>query len=106
MIEASESRKEEITSCVERILSVIGSKWTLLILREFLGGTRRFGQLKKALPGISPKTLSQRLQALEKEGILSKKIYPEVPPRVEYSLTPRGEGLKSILLDLVNWVIE
>ncbi|HZD59760.1 MAG TPA: helix-turn-helix domain-containing protein [Anaerolineae bacterium] len=91
---------------MERTLSLIGSKWTLLILREFLDGTKRFGQLKKSLPGISPKTLSQRLQELEKEGILTKKIYPEVPPRVEYSLTPRGERLKSILLDLVNWGLE
>lgn len=103
MVGTNESCKKDSSCSIERILSVIGSKWTLLILRELLDGTRRFGQLKKSLPGISPKTLSQRLRELEKEGILTKKIYPEVPPRVEYTLTPRGESLKGILLDLVEW---
>ncbi len=103
MVDNPKSCNERLSCSTERILSLIGSKWTLQILREFLDGTKRFGQLKKSLPGISPKTLSQRLQELEKEGILAKKVYPEVPPRVEYTPTPRGEGLKSILLALAEW---
>lgn len=84
-------------------LSIIGGKWTLLILWDLYNGTKRFCQLQKSLQGISPKTLPHRLQELEKEGIVSKKVYPEVPPRVEYSLTPRGESLKEIVLALAEW---
>lgn len=95
---------DENFSCqANKLLSIISSKWTLLILRELLDGTKRFGQLKKSLPGISPKTLSQRLQELEKEGLVDRKIYPEVPPRVEYSLTQKAESLKSIFFALAEW---
>lgn len=66
-------------------------------------GTKRFGQLQKSLKGISPKTLSSRLQELEKEGIIIKKVYPEVPPRVEYTFTPKGERLRKIVLALADW---
>lgn len=91
---------------IKKTLSILGGKWTLLILRELFNETKRFGQLQKSLPGISPKTLSSRLRELEKEGIVAKKVYPEVPPRVEYSLTSRGESLKRILLALVEWGAE
>lgn len=91
---------------IEKTLSIIGGKWTILILRDLAGGTKRFGQLQKSLNGISPKTLSSRLHELEKEGIVTKEVYPEVPPRVEYSLTTRGESLRKILLALIEWGTE
>ncbi|HMM19964.1 MAG TPA: helix-turn-helix domain-containing protein [Selenomonadales bacterium] len=101
-----DSSNENCISQLEKNLSIIGSKWTLLILRELASGTKRFAQLEKALKGISPKTLSVRLQELEKNKIIVKKIYPEVPPRVEYSFAARGESLRKILNDLSEWGAE
>lgn len=106
MINCDKTYDKNIPCSVERILSLLSSKWTIFILRDLCSGTKRFGQLRKSLQGISPKTLSQRLRALEKEGMVSKKIYPEIPPRVEYSLTSRGESLKNILLPLIEWAAE
>lgn len=91
------------TCPVERTLRIIGSKWTILIIRDLLEGTKRFGELRKSIAGISPRTLSDRLKSLEKEGIITRKIYPEVPPRVEYSLTKRGRGLTSIIMSMKEW---
>ena len=88
---------------IEKTLSIIGGKWTILILRDLASGTKRFGQLQKSLNGISPKTLSSRLKELEKEGIVDKEVYPEIPPKVEYSLTSRGESLRTILHALIEW---
>lgn len=88
---------------VERTLEVIGAKWTTLILRELLVGTRRFGELKSALSGISPKTLADRLRTLESQGIVTRKVYPEVPPRVEYTLTERGQSLGVIIEAMARW---
>jgi DNA-binding HxlR family transcriptional regulator len=91
------------TCPVTRTLDIIGGKWTLLILRDLFEGTKRFGELRKSLEGISPKTLSERLRYLEKEGIVERRIYLEIPPKVEYSLTGRGETLRPILLSLKHW---
>ncbi len=88
---------------VTRTLEIIGGKWTLLILLDLFEGTRRFGELRKSLEGISPKTLSERLRYLEKEGIVERKIYAEIPPRVEYSLTEKGRTLRPILLSMKHW---
>lgn len=88
---------------VERAANVIGGKWTLLILRDLFTGTKRFGELRASLTGISPKTLTERLRALEQEGIVVRKIYPEVPPRVEYSLTTRGQKLGPIIEGMREW---
>jgi len=88
---------------VVKTLRVVGSKWTILIIRDLLKGTLRFGQLRKSLAGVSPKTLSERLKSLEKEGVVTKKIYPEVPPRVEYTLTRRGKGLAKIIDSMREW---
>lgn len=90
-------------SCVVKTLKIIGSKWTILILFELCGGTKRFGQLQKNLSGISTKTLSERLKQLERGGVVTKKIYPEIPPRVEYSLTKKGESLKDIIDKMQEW---
>jgi DNA-binding HxlR family transcriptional regulator len=88
---------------VVKTLRVVGSKWTILIIRDLLKGTMRFGELRKSLDGVSPKTLSERLKSLEKEGVVTKKIYPEVPPRVEYSLTKRGRSLAKIIHSMREW---
>ena len=95
--------KKEIHSPIEKTLEVVGSKWTVLILRELETSIRRFGELEKALKGISPRTLSLRLTSLEEQGIVDRKIYPEVPPRVEYKLTVLGRSLESVLKSMHAW---
>jgi len=84
-------------------IKIIGSKWTVLILRELCESKKRFGELQRALPGISPKTLSHRLSQLEEDGIVNKKIFPEVPLHVEYSLTKRGASLKDVIEKMRDW---
>lgn len=88
---------------VERTVNLIGSKWTLLILRDLFLGTRRFGELRTSLKGVSPKTLTEKLRTLEEDGLVQRKIYPEVPPRVEYSLTKRGQSLNKIFEAMQEW---
>lgn len=86
---------------IAKTLDVIGTKWTFLIIRDLLiEGTMRFSDLLKSMDGISPKTLSLRLKELENHGILKRKVFPEVPPRVEYTLTEKGERLESIFIEL------
>jgi Predicted transcriptional regulators len=86
---------------IAKTLDIIGTKWTFLILRDLLiEGTLRFGDLLKSMDGISPKTLSLRLRELEDHGLLLRKVYPEVPPRVEYTLTEQGRRLEGVLLEL------
>jgi DNA-binding HxlR family transcriptional regulator len=85
-------------SCpVARTAAVIGSKWTLLVIRDLATGTKRFNELEKSLQGISAKTLSERLRSLEQEGILVRQAFAEIPPRVEYSLTKKGEALLTLI---------
>lgn len=91
---------------IEQTVTILEGKWTLLILRELFTGTRRFGELRAALPGVSPKTLAERLRILEKQGIITRTIYPEVPPRVEYSLTKLGQTLNPIIEALREWGIQ
>ncbi len=88
---------------VEKTLKIIGSKWTMNILHNLFGGKKRFGELQNLLSGISSKTLSLRLKELEKEKIVSKKVFAEIPLRVEYSLTEKGESLKSIFNRMAKW---
>jgi DNA-binding HxlR family transcriptional regulator len=76
---------------------IVSGKWTLLILRDLAGGTCRFSELQRSLAGISPRTLSQRLRVLEEEGIIARREYAEVPPRVEYRLTDKGRDLVPIV---------
>jgi DNA-binding HxlR family transcriptional regulator len=83
------------------VLDIIGTKWTFLIIRDLLvENTLRFSELLKSLEGISPKTLSLRLKELEEQGIVSRTIYPEVPPRVEYTITEKGKRLEPIFIEL------
>ncbi|MEB3279952.1 MAG: helix-turn-helix domain-containing protein [Lyngbya sp.] len=79
---------------IEYTMALIGSKWSIGILRELLKGDRRTHELAEALPGISSKTLTLRLRTLEKHGIIRRKVYPEIPPHVEYSLTEKGRELQ------------
>jgi DNA-binding HxlR family transcriptional regulator len=80
-----------------RTAEVVCGKWTLLIIRDLAEGRSRFGELERSLEGISPRTLSLRLRALEEEGILERQTFPEVPPRVEYGLTEKGRALIPIV---------
>lgn len=88
---------------IERAVTVLDGKWTLLILRELFTGTKRFGELRAVLHGISPKTLTERLRTMEEQGIIQRTIYPEIPPRVEYSLTAYGETLRPVIDALKAW---
>ncbi|GLI06465.1 MULTISPECIES: winged helix-turn-helix transcriptional regulator [Paenibacillus] len=86
---------------IAKTLDVIGTKWTFLIIRDLLiEGTMRFSDLLKSMDGISPKTLSLRLKELEDHGMLERTVYPEVPPRVEYTLTEKGRRLEGIFIEL------
>ena len=88
---------------VERTLDVIGGKWTVQILRDLFEGTRRFGQLQQSLGGVSPKMLIARLRELEERGLVTRTLYPEIPPRVEYSLTDDGRTLRPIIDAMAEW---
>lgn len=83
-------------------IKIIGSKWTLPILYNLLNGKKRFSELQSEL-GVSPRTLSMRLDQLEKDNIVLRKVYPVVPPKVEYSLTARGRSLNNLIQSMADW---
>ncbi|MBR4163059.1 MAG: helix-turn-helix transcriptional regulator [Solobacterium sp.] len=86
------------TPCpVEYTASLLGNKWKPLILRELLTGTKRYNELSRSVVGISPKVLTENLRDMEKDGIISRTVYPEVPPRVEYTLTEKGNDLRKVI---------
>jgi DNA-binding HxlR family transcriptional regulator len=88
-------------SCpVCRTAEIVCGKWTLLVIRDLAEGRSRFCELERSLQGISPRTLSLRLRALEEEGIVERQTFPEVPPRVEYALTPKGRALVPLIEDM------
>jgi len=94
---------EPHNGCIAAALKIIGDKWSGLIIRELTSGPKRFGALEIALAGISPRTLSQRLDLLEDQMVITKKAFAETPPRVEYTLSPKGEDLIPILKSMVEW---
>lgn len=94
---------EKTPGCVAGTLCVMGNKWTPLIIMELSNGASRFSLLQAALAGISPRTLSQRLDDLEDEGIITKKSYHTVPPRIDYHLTKKGKDLLPILRSMADW---
>lgn len=99
-----ESIKKELPACpVETTLTLIGDKWKVLILRDLLPGTKRFGELKKSIGNVSQKVLTAQLRTMEDSGLINRTVYAEVPPKVEYSLTDLGRSLKPILGALQNW---
>ena len=96
--------KKELPPCpVETTLTLIGDKWKVLILRDLMPGTKRFGELKKSIGTVTQKVLTQQLRAMEESGLLTRKVYAEVPPRVEYTLTGTGRSLTPILDAMVSW---
>lgn len=96
--------KEELPACpVATTVQLIGSKWKLLILRNLLARPWRFNELKKSLEGISQKVLTDSLRSLENDGIVIRTVYPEVPPRVEYSLSELGDSMRPIISAMEQW---
>ena len=97
-------KHNELPLCpVEIALMLMGDKWKILIIRDLLAGTKRFGELKKSLTGISQKVLTAHLRRMEESGLVHRKVYAEVPPKVEYSLTDLGRSLKPILDAMCIW---
>lgn len=88
---------------VETTLMLISNKWKVLILRDLMPGTKRFGELKKSVGNVSQKVLTAQLRDMEDSGLVNRKVYAEVPPRVEYSLTELGKSLKPILDAMWTW---
>lgn len=96
--------KDELPECpVATTVQLIGSKWKLLILRNLLQRPWRFNEIKKSLPGISQKVLTDSLRSMEKDNIITRTVYPEVPPRVEYSLSDVGETMRPIINAMATW---
>jgi DNA-binding HxlR family transcriptional regulator len=95
--------KEQVACPVETTLALLGNKWKVLILRELFTGTKRFGELSRGVPGISQKMLTQQLRQMEQDNLVQRKVYAEVPPRVEYSLTEVGRSLSPILDAMHKW---
>ena len=96
--------KKDLPACpVELTLLLISNKWKVLIIRDLLDGTKRFSELKKSINNISQKVLTSNLREMEENDLLTRKVYPEVPPRVEYTLTDIGYSLKTLLDDMDRW---
>lgn len=100
----TESEAKILPACpVETTLTLIGNKWKVLILRDLLPGTKRFGELKKSLGTVSQKVLTAQLRDMEADGLVKRTVYPEVPPRVEYTLTDLGMSLRPVLDSMWSW---
>lgn len=98
------STAEKLPACpVETTLTLISDKWKVLIIRDLLPGTKRFGELKKSIGHVSQKVLTAQLRQMEQSGLVNRKVYAEVPPKVEYSLTDVGYSLKPILDAMWTW---
>ena len=96
--------KEELPSCpVATTVQLIGNKWKLLILRNLLANTQRFNEIHKTIPGISQKVLTENLRSMEEDGIITRTVYAEVPPRVEYSLSDLGKTMRPIIKAMEIW---
>ena len=96
--------KKDLPACpVATTVELIGNKWKLLILRDILTGPKRFGELRKSLDGISQKVLTDCLRGMESDGILNRTVFPEVPPKVEYSLSELGETMRPVISAMETW---
>ncbi|MGM9643654.1 MAG: winged helix-turn-helix transcriptional regulator [Eubacteriales bacterium] len=101
---SEQKNAKELPACpVETTLTLIGDKWKVLILRDLMTGTKRFGELKRSVGNVSQKVLTAQLRDMEESGLLTRKVYAEVPPRVEYSLTELGHSLRPILDAMSSW---
>ncbi|OXM14355.1 winged helix-turn-helix transcriptional regulator [Paenibacillus herberti] len=97
-------KRPDIIDCnIEKTLDVIGGKWAFLVLRELFGGTHRFGELQRRIPAVSPRALTSTLRHMEEKGVLERKVFPTVPVTVEYTLTPKGEDLHQIIMEMKLW---
>lgn len=94
---------EPKTGCIASAMEIIGNKWTALILRDLMAGSKRFCELEKSVGNINPRTLSQRLDDLEAHQIITKRSFAEVPPRIEYTLTQKGHDLLPVLRQMAAW---
>ncbi len=95
---------KDLPACpVEITLMMISDKWKILILRDLMDGTKRFGELKKSIGNITQKVLTSNLRSMEESGLLTRTVYAEVPPRVEYTLTETGYSLKSVIDSMIEW---
>lgn len=95
---------KDLPACpVEITLMMISDKWKVLILRDLMNGTKRFGELKKSIGNITQKVLTSNLRSMEESGLLTRTVYAEVPPRVEYTLTETGYSLKSVIDSMIEW---
>ena len=102
------TRRKEEPACsfgcpIEAVLDVIGGKWKAVILYHLQGDTRRFNELRRLVPGVTQRMLTRQLRELETDGIVARKVYPEVPPKVEYSLTEMGRSLEPVLRSIQGW---
>lgn len=96
--------KDQLPTCpVATMVELIGNKWKLLIIRNLLASTSRFGELRKGIPGISQKVLTDNLRQLEADGLIIRTVFPEVPPRVEYSLSELGNTLRPLFKSMAEW---
>lgn len=96
--------KKELPACpVETTLMLISNRWKVLIIRDLLSGTKRFGELKKSVGNISQKVLTSNLRSMEEDGLLTREVFPEVPPRVEYTLTDTGYSLVPVIDAMKMW---
>ncbi len=94
----------EASGCpVERTVDIVGGRWTTLIVNELLSGTKRYGQLRAALTGVSPKTLTDKLRELEDHGVVTRTVHASVPPKVEYTLTEKGQALEAVIGAMRVW---
>ena len=104
MDQLAQTERKELPACpVETTLMLIGDKWKVLILRDLLTGAKRFGELKKSVGHVTQKVLTAQLRQMEQSGLVNRKVYAEVPPRVEYTLTELGYSLKPILDAMWSW---
>ena len=98
------TEEKALPACpVETTLTLISSKWKVLILRDLLAGTKRFGELRRSVGNVSQKVLTAQLREMEDSGLVTRTVYPEVPPRVEYALTELGQSLRPILDAMWSW---
>jgi DNA-binding HxlR family transcriptional regulator len=99
-------KKSETNCPAEVTLAVIGGRWKVLILYQLFQGVKRFSELQRALPGITQKMLTQQLRELERDGVVQRTVYPQVPPKVEYRLKPLGETLKPVVNAMCKWGLQ
>ena len=103
MVREANLKQSKMDCPAETTLKVIGGRWKILILYHLFQGVKRFSEIKSSINGISQKVMTQQLREMERDGIIHREVYPQVPPKVEYSLTPLGESLKPVIEEMCKW---